>query len=178
MVATAAESFWALSLALYGRPGVAAALIGLQDRRGLDVNMLLYCCWVGSKGRSLTVADLAEAEAVVEPWQTEVVRPLRSLRRRLKGGFGDLPPERVEAYRKRLNELEIEGEHIAQEAMATVPRGHPGPTPVAGQVAGNLRAYLQLRNVTMGASEEADLRVVLRACCPDAESEAINAAFA
>jgi uncharacterized protein (TIGR02444 family) len=172
------ESFWNFSLALYGRPGVAPALIALQDRLGLDVNILLYCCWAGSEGRSLTVADLAAIEAVVEPWQAEVVRPLRSLRRRLKGGFGALPADRVEAYRKRLNELEIEGERIAQEAMAAAPRGRSGPAPVVGWVAGNLQAYLELRRVAIGTSDDADLRAVVQACCPDADPEAINAAFA
>ena len=49
-----------------------------------------------------------------------MVRPLRALRRRLKGGFGGLPADRVEAYRKRLNELEIDGERIAQEAMSAL----------------------------------------------------------
>jgi uncharacterized protein (TIGR02444 family) len=177
-MSTAADSFWAFSLALYGRPGVATALIGLQDRLGLDINMLLYCCCVGADGRSLSAVDLAAVEAAVEPWQVEVVRPLRALRRRLKGGFGELPTDRVEAYRKRLNELEVEGERIAQEAMAVVPRGRADARPVVQQVADNLRAYLRLRNVAVGADDTADLRAVLRACFPDTEAAAITAAFA
>jgi uncharacterized protein (TIGR02444 family) len=177
-MSAAPDSFWTFTLALYGRPGVAPALIGLQDRLGLDVNMLLYCCWIGSAGCALTVAELAAVEAAVEPWQADVVRPLRSLRRRLKGGFGAFPADSVETYRKRLNELEIEGERIAQEAMAAVPRGRSDSASVAGVVVGNLRAYLELRNVAVGASDDADLRVVVRACCPDAKSETISAAFA
>jgi uncharacterized protein (TIGR02444 family) len=173
-----ADSFWSFSLALYGRPGVAPALIGLQDRVGLDVNMLLYCCWVGSEGRSLSAADLAAVEAVVEPWQAEVVRPLRALRRRLKGGFGELPASRVEAYRKRLNELEIDGERIAQEAMAAVARERAETIAIGAQVVANLQAYLELRKVAVGANDAAGLRVVLQACCPDADPAAINAAFA
>jgi uncharacterized protein (TIGR02444 family) len=174
---TAADSFWSFSLALYGKPGVAAALIGLQDRLNLDVNMLLYCCWVGCEGRSVSAADLAAVEVVAEPWQAEVVRPLRALRRRLKGGFGELPADRVETYRRGLNDLEIEGERIAQEAMAAVPRGRTDTAPVEKQVAGNLRAYLQLRKVAVGANEGAALRAVLQACCPDADAGAVNAAF-
>jgi uncharacterized protein (TIGR02444 family) len=177
--AAAAGSFWSFSLALYGMPGVAPALIGLQDRRSLDVNMLLYCCWAGTEGRSLSAADLTAIESMVEPWQVELVRPLRALRRRLKGGgFGAVPADRVETYRKQLSDLEIEAERIAQETMAAVPRGRTDPGPVETQVAGNLRAYLRLRHVSIGAVEDADLRVVLRACCPDAAPEAINLAFA
>ena len=117
MTNPADSTFWSFTLGLYGKPGVAPALIGLQDRLGLDVNMLLYCCWAGADGRVLSRDDLKAVEAVAEPWQSEVVRPLRALRRRLKGGFGAMPTDRVQAYRKRVNELEIEGEHIAQNAM-------------------------------------------------------------
>ena len=177
-MSTPADSFWTFSLALYGKPGVAPALIGLQDRLGLDVNMLLYCCWVGFEGRSLSSADLAAVEAAIASWQVELVHPLRALRRWLKGGFGELPSDRVEAYRRRLSDLEIEAERIAQEAMAAVPRGLADLGPVETRVAGNLRAYLRLRNISSGAGEKADLRIVLRACCPDAELDAINAAFA
>ena len=37
----AGEAFWRFSLALYARPDVAEALIGLQDRAGLDVDLIL-----------------------------------------------------------------------------------------------------------------------------------------
>jgi uncharacterized protein (TIGR02444 family) len=40
--ATVGAAFWRFSLALYARPGVAAALLGLQDRAGRDVNLVLY----------------------------------------------------------------------------------------------------------------------------------------
>jgi uncharacterized protein (TIGR02444 family) len=169
------RSFWAFSLALYDRPGVAPALIGLQDRLGLDVNMLLYCCWAGVEGSALSRDELTTVEALAEPWQGEVVRPLRALRRRLKGGFGGLPADRVEAYRKRLNELEIDGERIAQEAMsALLQHRHDDGGAAAARVAANLTAYLQLRKVAVGAAEQADLRTLLRACCPDASAAAVS----
>ncbi|MGH6960545.1 MAG: TIGR02444 family protein, partial [Dongiaceae bacterium] len=104
----AANPFWDFSLALYGKPGATPALLGLQDRVGLDVNLLLYACWAGSQGRVLSAADLAAVEAAAAPWQAEIVRPLRALRRRLKGGFPGLAADAVETWRKRLGELEIE----------------------------------------------------------------------
>ena len=179
MTNAADSTFWSFTLDLYGKSGVAPALIGLQDRLGLDVNMLLYCCWCGADGKVLSREDLKAVEAVAEPWQSEVVRPLRSLRRRLKGGFGAMPADRVEAYRKRVNELEIEGEHIAQNAMGRQPRGERqagGST--AAAVAANLNAYLKLRHAPADAPERADLTTVLRACCPDATADEISASFA
>jgi len=162
------STFWSFTVGLYGKPGVASALIGLQDRLGLDVNMLLYCCWAGADGRLLSREDLKAVEAVAEPWQSEVVRPLRALRRRLKGGFAPLPADRVESYRKRVNELEIEGEHIVQNAMGAQPRGErqAGAASTA-QVVANLKAYLRLRHAPVETAEQAELTTVVRACCPD-----------
>jgi uncharacterized protein (TIGR02444 family) len=174
MVAPAEPSFWDFSLALYGKPGVAHALIGLQDRLGVDVNMLLYCCWAGAYGRALSADDLAQVEAVAEPWQAEVVRPLRDLRRRLKGGFEGIPSDRVESFRRRLNELEIEGEHVAQNAMAGRQRGKREGGAAAPRVVANLRAYLLLRHVMIGPADRESLVTVLYACCPDSQREGLS----
>lgn len=160
MAEPSGNPFWDFTLALYGKPGVAPALIGLQDRLGLDVNMLLYCCWAGSQGRRLSAADLAAVEAVAEPWQAEVVRPLRGLRRRLKGGFGGLAADQVEVYRQRINALEIDGERIAQDAMAKLTPGTAGPADAAA----NLAAYLELRRAVPDAVDKADIEIVQRAC--------------
>jgi len=40
--------FWDFSLAVYRRPGVAAACLRLQDEAGVDVNLLLYFCWLAT----------------------------------------------------------------------------------------------------------------------------------
>ena len=45
--------FWDFSLAVYGKPGFPQAAIALQDRHGLNVNMLLFCLWAGANGRLL-----------------------------------------------------------------------------------------------------------------------------
>jgi len=179
MTATTDSTFWSFTLGLYGKPGVAPALIGLQDRLGLDVNMLLYCCWAGADGRLLSRDDLKAVEAVAEPWQSEVVRPLRALRRRLKGGFGAMPADRVQSYRKRVNELEIEGEHIAQNAMGQQARGErQAGASAAAAVTANLKAYLKLRHAPVDAPERADLVTILRACCADATADELSASFA
>jgi len=167
---TAPQSFWNFSLALYGRPGVAPALLGLQDRLGLDVNMLVFCCWAAARGRALSPEDLSAVESVAEPWQAEVVRPLRALRRRLKGGFPPLPPERVEAYRKGFSELEIEGEHIAQEGMevameSALPKAESSPAGAA-LTSANLKAYFAYEHKEIGDAESALLTTILQGCYP------------
>jgi uncharacterized protein (TIGR02444 family) len=43
----AVASFWRFSLMLYRRPGVAEALIRLQDERGHNANLILFGLWLG-----------------------------------------------------------------------------------------------------------------------------------
>jgi uncharacterized protein (TIGR02444 family) len=175
------QNFWNFSLGLYGRPGVAPALLSLQDALGLDVNMLVFCCWAASRGRALTAPDIAAVAAVADPWQDEVVKPLRALRRRLKGGFPPLPPDRVEAYRKGFSDLEIEGEHIAQEAMEraaeSLPKSAPGRAGVA-LTASNLKAYFDFAQKPIGDHEREALTTILQGSHPDSPAGEITASLA
>ncbi len=76
------NAFWEFSVAFYARRGVMPACLALQDAHRVDVNLALFCCWVGE---ALDAAALAEAEALVADWRREVVQPLRAVRRWLTG---------------------------------------------------------------------------------------------
>ena len=77
--------FWNFSLELYAGEGVAEACLDLQERRGCDVNILLFCCWLGASGRPTLTADRLRAILKAsDAWQAEIVRPLRAVRRLLK----------------------------------------------------------------------------------------------
>src|SRR5471030_292758 len=41
--------FWNFSLEIYAAEGVSGACLDLQERRGCDVNILLFCCWLGDR---------------------------------------------------------------------------------------------------------------------------------
>ncbi len=111
--------FWQFSLALYARPGVAAALIGLQDRLGLDVNVMLCGIWCAASGRRLTAADVAAMSRASSSWQRKVVRPLRAVRRHLKVAppAGTADARRLRAAVQR---LEIESERLEQVLLAEI----------------------------------------------------------
>ena len=65
--------FWRFSLRTYGAPGVARACLALQDACGADVNLLLFCCWLGVEGRGLNKRLLRRTLAAVSAWQSEVL---------------------------------------------------------------------------------------------------------
>src|SRR5262249_51653329 len=141
-------NFWNFSLQLFAKPGVAAACIALQDGLGLDVNLLLYCCWHGRACRRLGEEEVRRAISAVEGWQRDVVQPLRAVRRRLKTGVPPITAAECEALRRKVNDLELESEHVAQMALEALPAPPPGRRSV---VAANLALYLRL----MGRESEA-----------------------
>jgi uncharacterized protein (TIGR02444 family) len=111
----AGEAFWRFSLALYARPGVADALIALQDRAARDVNLILFGLWLGaSRGRRLTRGELAAAKALTAEFAYAAVAPLRRLRGQLKGAAD---PD-LQALRRRVAALEIAAERRAQYRLA------------------------------------------------------------
>ncbi|WP_119460291.1 TIGR02444 family protein [Rhodospirillaceae bacterium SYSU D60014] len=167
MAEAAADRFWAFSLELYGRPGVAPACLSLQDRCGLDVNLLLFCCWTAAEGRPLSDADLRRAIDAVAPWHEAAVGPIRAVRRRLKGGVAGVAAAETDALRRRIAEIEIEAERIAQQALAALPATGTGNASATARTAlASLRTYLELRDVAIGPAERADLETILRAAFP------------
>ena len=80
-----ANPFWDYALDLYRRAGVERACLELQGRHGLDVNLVLLCCWLGRRGIETDEAWMRAATAAVERWQAEVIRPLRAARGGLSG---------------------------------------------------------------------------------------------
>lgn len=148
----AGEAFWRFSLALYARPGVADALIALQDRAGRDVNVVLFGLWIGARhGRELAAAELAAAEAAIIELGGVVAR-LRALRRQL----GDAVGADLQALRRRLLPLELAAERRVQSRLAASVADHPSAGPERDRrtaAAANLALYLGAE----AGSSEADI---------------------
>ncbi|MFP3449835.1 TIGR02444 family protein, partial [Pseudomonas sp. SIMBA_067] len=61
------------------RPGVEEACLGVQALGG-DVCLLLCATWLQARGVALTEQRAQALVDIAEPWQREVVAPLRGLR--------------------------------------------------------------------------------------------------
>lgn len=102
--------FWTFSLHFYQQPGVEQECIAFQDQFGGNVNLLLFCVWLGLEEIDASEKLISEVERLVSAWDQEVVRPLRTIRRSLaKGGKG-------QAYVK-TKELELTSERVLQDAL-------------------------------------------------------------
>lgn len=141
-----ASPFWAFSLRVYARQGVAERALALQDQHGLDVNLLLACLWWGLEGPGpLSEAQLDACLARTGAWQAQAVVPLRAVRRWLKHAPGGFAREHVAPLRVLVQQAELEAERLEQlrlertlhELDAGASAGQPGPATAAG----NLRRY-------------------------------------
>jgi uncharacterized protein (TIGR02444 family) len=151
--------FWAFSCDLYGKPGVADACLTLQDTHGLDVNVLLYCCWAGWRGQRLDPAQVDLLLGTVASWHREVVRPLRGVRRWMKTQ-DMLPPDQAEALRQEIKRQELEAERLEQAALHdALPLSAGEPSPPAAVA--NLAAYLTRMGCMPGVVAVAGMSAML-----------------
>ena len=125
--------FWQFSLAVHGAPGVDAECLALQDTHGVDVDVLLFCVWVGARGTRLTDDDLASIEALVQPWRDTAIAPLRAARRGIKT-LPQMEDAEVAALRKDVAALELRAEQI-EHAMLYQPVQTLGAAPGSAEEA-------------------------------------------
>lgn len=143
--------------ALYARPGVAAACLDLQDRRSLDVVLLLYAAWLGVRAVGLTREQGAALITSTQSWRFEVIRPLRRLRRRLRAVHDNMPRERAEPVRSLVKQAELAAERALIAILAKSVEGIPG-----GTVAGNLAVWLDAASIVVDGEDRASLDVIER----------------
>ena len=114
IIFTMSQSLWNFSLAAYANKAVQDECLALQDKFGLDVNLILLCSYLGAvHGVTLTAEETASARDVVRQWHDDIVRPLRVARRSLK------PIEGQDAQRLRaqVKAAELESERIEQTML-------------------------------------------------------------
>jgi len=117
-----ASPFWRFSLRLYRQPGVAEACIALQDRAGVDVNLLLFLLWQATHKRALSMAEVEAIEQRIAPWREATVIALRAVRRALRSPPALVAPAAAELFRTRIKAVELEAERLQQEAMFELAR--------------------------------------------------------
>jgi uncharacterized protein (TIGR02444 family) len=136
------EALWRFSLVFYERAGVSEALIALQDRAGCDVNLVLFALWVGvAGGTRLTQEQLARADQIARPIRTNIVQPLRALRRKLKAKRD----ASVQSLRMGIKAIELEAEKVIQVRLCRRARSagaSPDPAARAAAAHANLALYL------------------------------------
>jgi uncharacterized protein (TIGR02444 family) len=111
----AASPLWRFSLAFYSRPEVPALLLRLQDECDADVNIVLFGLWRAGQCRSLSSDDFLAIDSVIQKWRAEIVVPMRTVRRTIKGSQDGSAA--VDALYTAAKRLELEAERIEQSRL-------------------------------------------------------------
>lgn len=109
--------FWEFSLHVYSKPSVKEACLALQNRCGMNVNILLFCNWLGITGRGqLSKSDLEKSIAAIDNWHRTFTVGLRNIRSKLTSpSYGKIP---LQKFRQSLLSQELAAEHIEQLILA------------------------------------------------------------
>ncbi len=178
------KDFSEYSIALYSRGKVAGSCLALQDRYGLDVNAVLFCCWFGAR-RGLIDEELwARIDEISRQWQQRLVRPLRDARRWLKNPGFALDRE-TRDLRERIKDQEVAAELAQQRAMATAsanlaadaperPVNPATPAQAAAAARSNLEALLRRRDTELDPDIENLFAEIIRTAFPSTGAQPIS----
>ncbi|KPG99714.1 hypothetical protein AEQ67_11345 [Pseudomonas sp. RIT-PI-q] len=101
------SDLWSFSLTTYARPGVEPACLHLQSA-GINVCLLLCGLWLEQRGVACNEQRLQQLRNVAEPWDADVVRPLRALRMQWKAVATE--DAELNRLREQVKTLELEAE--------------------------------------------------------------------
>ncbi len=170
--------FWDYSIKVYGTDGVPAACLALQERHPIDVNVILFCSWVGHSGHGvMSEGELARTLDAVSEWHEDIVRALRAVRQRLKGGLPPAPAALSDALRRRILKIEVDCEHAEQLMLAgtLVREADDSLTPErrAADALANIANYFSNQGVAADGEDAAELAIIMAAAFTELESERV-----
>jgi uncharacterized protein (TIGR02444 family) len=107
------DSLRRFALTIYGTADVSDACLLLQSRFDIDVNLLLFAAYVGAvRTKTLFPESFDIVRARTDPWHRDVVRPLRTVRQRLRAGPAPAPNPVTAVLRHEIKEIELQAELI------------------------------------------------------------------
>jgi uncharacterized protein (TIGR02444 family) len=164
--------FWDYALPLHEVKGVGEAVIALQDRHGVNVNVMLLSCWIGASGRGrLGEEGAKQAIEASRIWNRDVVQQLRQVRRVMRPGIPPIDKSISDALRRRILEVEIDCERaeivMLGQAFDRAARDEVSARERAEDVAANLRDYFKVMDIKPANDDFGYVHAVIGAAVPD-----------
>ncbi len=141
-------ALWDAAVRLYGRPGVRALCLELQDAHGIDVPVLLTGAWSMARGVTVDAARWRALEAQSRVWQGSVVAGLRGVRRAVLDAAPAMGVSAADAaaLKRQIQALELAAERAQLDALAAFTADWPATaTPPAGDLAALLPSLPRAR---------------------------------
>ena len=109
-------AIWDWVLDAYGRLGVPAATLALQDAHGQNTSYLLWAVHAATVDPDV----LARAAAAARVWDQTALTPLREVRRGLKPAMPPFSDSARESLRVSVKGLELAAERLLMETLAAM----------------------------------------------------------
>lgn len=168
-----AEGFWDFSVRTYRTPGVPDACLSLQNDYGADVNMVLYCCWIGGHTGRFDDELFAKASAFSSDWAEHVVVPLRLARTWMKQSgcnAESVPAESCMELRESIKQVEFGAEKLQQQVLdslvSVADERDAAPDQVLKDVIANLRRYADFTGYKACDDVRSKYSIVIHAAFP------------
>ena len=116
------QDLWNFAVQLYARPGVESACLQLQDA-GCDVCLLLTGAWLEQRGVPCRDDYLHALRDLAQPWQQNVVMPLRQTRQQWRAAASQ--DAELAPLREQLKRLEQEAERLLLKRLEALTRDWP-----------------------------------------------------
>jgi uncharacterized protein (TIGR02444 family) len=126
-MSNSSQNFWEFSLDLYNCAEVSAACLDLQNQHGIDVNLLLLCCWYGAQVGELSETSLNQALAYSNQWAENVVKPLRQTRVWMKSNMPNDQNQQMDfqEVRNEIKAVELRAEKHQQVMLEVIAMSQP-----------------------------------------------------
>lgn len=113
---------WSFALWTYARAGVEDSCLRLQEQ-GADVCLLLCGLWLEQRGVAPEPERMQALQAIAEPWQADVVEPLRKVRKQWRAMAQQ--DTALGALREQVKSLELEAERQLLSRLEALAQAWP-----------------------------------------------------
>jgi len=103
------SDLWSFALNVYARPGVENACLQLQTA-GANVCLLLCGLWLEQREVACDEQRVSLLRTLTDPWDAEVVQPLRTLR--MQWNTRAVDDAVLKGMREQIKSLELEAERV------------------------------------------------------------------
>lgn len=184
MTSLSDQSFWDFSVRTYRQKGVADACLALQDERGVDVNLLLFCIWTGATRGSFDDQVFDAALIFSRRWCDNVVAALRGIRRWMKVvGCPDtvVATDQCMSLRDEVKQVEFKAERLQEDTLEALCDGWPATSLSDSErvqfAAANSHRYFSAASIPTDEVADGQLQTIILAAIPGADAGAVRAAL-
>lgn len=179
------KSFWDFSVRTYRTPGVPEACLSLQNEHGADVNMLLYCAWIGAAAGHFNDDLFDRTYEFSKNWAENVVKRLRFARTWMKESGCKTEPvdeEPCMKLREKIKSVEFGAEKLQQEALESMLSSgrtwNEAPDRLLDATLSNLMRYLATKEIPATEEVREKLSIIVCAAFPDLDPKVVRSGFA